>query len=165
MDYVHDLSGFHDYNPVNLICYPTMHYRNNGVSAPHAPEKILHPGLRGIVQSGRCFIQDIDGGLSQENPGQGDLLPLAAGQIFAHAANLEIKPSINDVLQNLFLDQQLQEVLIYNFHSTALMGLGLAEQDIVPDIARLNILPRIVELHFNLTEFLHIFPEFFSRRQ
>jgi hypothetical protein len=61
-------------------------------------------------------------GCLRKDPGQGDLLPLPAGQVLAHAADLEIKPLLDDALQDPLLDQQLHQVLIDALQRPAATG-------------------------------------------
>ena len=46
-----------------------------------ARPRVQHPGSKRGIQGGKGFIQEQQFGVADEGPGQGDTLPLAAGNI------------------------------------------------------------------------------------
>ena len=50
-------------------------------------QTLLDGGFGFVVHTGGCFVQNEDGGVFQEGPGQADALALAAGEFFAPLAD------------------------------------------------------------------------------
>ena len=66
---------------------------DEGRTPDHEPvQGVLHDALAFRIEGRRGFVQDQDAGVLQDGPGNGDALPLAAGNVYTPVAQLGLVP-------------------------------------------------------------------------
>ena len=91
------------------------------------PDGMTQPGVGGEVQGGGRVIQNQNGGLTDQSPGNGETLPLAAGKIATALFHRRVQliRLVLDKIRSLGVGQGLPDVIVGS-------GRG-SEMHVVPD--------------------------------